>query len=181
MAGKGINLIPGEERASFEVIEILKKTKFFATIFVSGFVVVLLTFLLVVFRLSSQIKTVSQKIKETEQKINSFKKRETDLVILKDRLGLIKKVIDDRSGSNEILSSFLKLAPEGVEFRVVDSSKKGGLLMTVNSSNLIALNDFLTEISKPEATSKLKMMEISGISRSQLGSYNLIIECQSKK
>lgn len=181
MGQKGINLIPGEERASFEVIEILKKTKFFATLFVAGFIVVLLIFLLVVFRLSSQVKSVSQKIKETEQKINSLKKRETDLVVLKDRLDLIKKIVDERSGSNEILTDFRKLAPEGIDFRVIDSSKKGGLLMTVNSSNLIALNDFLTEISKPEMTSKLKMMEISGISRSQMGSYNLIIDCLNKK
>jgi hypothetical protein len=177
MAKIGINLIPGEEKASFEVIELARKVKFYASILVITFLVTLFACFVVFFRVNSHLNNLLQKISLTEAKIKSYQSPETDLVIIKDRLTQAGKILKKQERKIEVLNKIKAVTPPEVIFETIESGEKGGLLITVSSSNLLALHQFIKDISNPEFAKDFRFAEISSVSRSEKGIYSFIFEC----
>lgn len=179
MPRRGINLIPGEERASFEVIDFSRRIKFLATLLVIVFLLVLLACFGVFFKLNSWQNNLLGKISLNEKKIKSYLERESDLVILKDRLALADKIFKKQPEKMEILFKLRGLVPEGVVFESIESGEKGGLMIGISSSDLLALNRFVKAISDPEFVKNFSFAEASSISRSEKGTYSFIFKCAS--
>lgn len=176
MVSLKINLIPGEERAVFEALSIQKKFKILATIFLVSFIFLLASLFLFSLRLNNQLKDIIFKTSQTENKIKSFQKREEYLVILKNRSGLVSKIVKERTGINEVLTEIEKIVPEGISFEIVESGGKGGMKITANSSTLQSLNKFVEKISSSDFTKKFSLLELSSITRGSDGTFNFIIE-----
>jgi len=176
MDGLKINLIPGEEKAGFEVILLSKKVKSLATLLIILFILTLGFTALLFIRLNSSINNLSLKITNTENKIKSFQAKEEYLVILKNRLNLVDQIIKRRTGINEILATLDKIAPSQVTFELIDSGAKGGLRVSASSSDLKSLNELYKNISQPDFTENLKSLTISSITKSKENTYNFFIE-----
>lgn len=178
MTKAGINLIPGEEKASFDVIELLRKLRFLASFLGGSFLLVVLVLAVLFLRTNSYLKDLSSKISTTESQIKSLQPREADLLIIKNRLGLAQKIINDRQGSIEVLEKFLKVKPQEIGFEKVESTKKKKVLITVSSPDLVALNKFMSIISQPDFTKDFKKIEVSSITRLEKGSYAFVLDSE---
>lgn len=171
-----INLIPGEERASFEIGGLIKKLKFSAIFLLSLFIIASGITFLFFFRLSNQNKEILNKISQTEKKIDSFQSREANLLVLKDRLSLARKIIESREGNINIITNLNQISSAAISFDLIESQGRGVLKANVSSPDLLAMNRFVTVISGPDFTKDFSSLEISSISRSEEGYYTFVLE-----
>jgi len=176
MPKSGINLIPGEEKASFEVIILAKKFKTYALFSLIVFLIVILGYFIAFFRMNSHLKSLSQKISQAEAKINSYKSLESDLVLVKDRLVKIKKIFSTQKRKIEALKKIKEVSPPEIVFRSIESSSKE-LKISVTSSDLGAIKRFTERISNPEFEKIFKKIEISAVSRVEEGNYGFNLGC----
>lgn len=171
-----VNLIPGEERFTQDIVSIQKRLRFlaiFGTIFLIG--TVLFSFSLT-FILNFQVQDVSRQILLVKKKIDEYRQREGELLILKNRSGLIGKILKDRTGSLMILSELKNESPEGITFEVVEAGMKGELKILARSADLFSLNELMNRLSDPEVSKNFKAIEVSSINRSSEGTYGFLLE-----
>jgi len=176
MPKSGINLIPGEEKASFEVIILAKKFKTYALFFLIVFLIVTFSCFVAFLRMNSRLKSLSQKISQAEAKINSYKPLESDLVLVKDRLVKIKKIFSTQKRKIEAFKKIKEVSPPEIVFRSIESSSRE-LKISVTSSNLRMVKSFIEGISTPEIEKIFKKIEISAVSRDGEGNYSFNLEC----
>lgn len=177
MAKAGINLIPGEEKYSFEILDILRKLRYYTLVFFTFFVVFLLILFLLFLKSSSEINQISQRVSLTEKKIKSLQSVEENLFLIKNRLFLAKEILKEQTKKVEILSRLKGISPEGILFESVESGERGGLEITISSSNLFSIYQFIEKISQPEFKKDFKQIQISSISRSGDGNFRFGLSC----
>ena len=171
-----VNLIPGEERFPQDIVGLQKQFRFLAVFCILLLIGTLLFSFSLTFILNSQLQDVSRQILSAKKKIDDYRQREGELLILKNRSDLIGKILNARTGSLMILSELKNGLPEGVTFEVVESGVKGELKIQARSADLFSLNELMNRLSDPEVSKNFKTIEVSSISRSGEGTYNFLLE-----
>ncbi|HNP89450.1 MAG: hypothetical protein BWY24_00365 [Microgenomates group bacterium ADurb.Bin219] len=180
MAKFKINLIPGEERSRLDLSLWAKRLKTLAVSLLAVFTGLSGLVFLQYFRLRNDTETVNAKIIQAEKSILGLQLREQDLSKLKNRLQLAQKIMGLRRGNVEILKKFDELSSKTIIFETVESKGKGELSLMVTSPDLLGLNQFMTEISRPEFTQNFDKLEVSSVSRSEDGDYSFILDALKK-
>lgn len=180
MAKVKINLIPGEERSRLDFSLLAKRLKVLATFLLLVFIGIAGLTFLQFFRLRNDTQSINEKIILAEKSILSLQLREQDLTKLKNRLQLAQKIIELRRGNIEVLRKFDDLSSQTIFFEIAESKGRGELVLMVSSPDLLGLNQFMTDISKPEFTQDFEKLEVSSISRSEKGDYSFILEAIKK-
>lgn len=171
-----VNLIPGEEKFTYDIARIQKRLSFLATISIIILIGTTLLSFAVFFALDLQNKDVISATTSAKTKIKSLEKREGDLLVLKNRSELIDKILDGRTESIKILTDFEKLSPQGITFQTVESGQKGDLKVLAKATNLFLLNEFIQKLSDPNLTKDFTLIDVSSINRGERGDYSFSLE-----
>lgn len=101
------------------------------------------------------------------EKVEVFKEKEGQFILLKQRLTEIQKLTEGDEKKRSILNLLLSLVPPGVQLSELILDNRGEVIMSIESSSLITLNQFIADLSNPEKN-------LNAISRVDLDNLALI-------
>jgi len=180
MVRKGINLIPGEERFTYEVARLQKKIRIFALgsllIAVMGLIFSYLYFL----NLGKQLNQLSRQTTLTETKIREMQQKEGFLFLIKNRANLIGQIFKNTTRPIKTLVSLEKKLPEGILFTSFEADSSGKIKIVAYSKDLSLLNQFMSSLSDSSFSDNFNIITISSIGRSESGNYSFVLELNQK-
>lgn len=171
MAGVSINLLPGE----FKIDQ--KAQKKFRV--VQGISILILLFLIFLASLSSafrllqlqDIKHLKKDEDEAVNKVSSLKEKEVTLVVLKNRLSTISKLLKLGPDNSQIYKQIASLIPSSVTVTSISVDQVGSVNMSIVAPDLEALNGVFVNLTSKKSFETISQVEFESLSRSRDGIY----------
>lgn len=147
---KDINLLPEELKPKSYAIKLSKNLRRYSFLGLIIFVIALMVMGGIQIALTIRQRSLDNKKNTLESQIKALEATEQKLVLVKDRLGKIEKILstDETSTSVDAFSLFANNLPEGVSIESVSIDKKSAIvsLKTDSSQNLSRLFGVISSI-----------------------------------
>lgn len=175
MTKSGINLVSTQISNTREAKRLLI-LKWISLIFLGSIAV----FSALLFILSSRISIESIKRNEdsTLSKISLMSERNAKYNLLTDRLKFIKIIINSRKNYISTLKAIVEQLPSDANVRSL-TLDKDGILISVSSTSLLPINQFLSNITENPGKKIIKDITIEGLTvDKQTGIYSISIRAK---
>lgn len=181
MSGLAINLLPQdvllaqEHRAKLSLINKI-----------SVGVLVLLTFFTsatVALRIAqrSDLTQTQSNLVYAQDKVESFKSKEEQLVILKQRMAVMQNLIGLDSKKKALFNLILYLTPVDMQVTDVTINTKGIISLSVSSSNLASVQNLITNLgSKNKNSDLISKIDLNSFSSGRDGVYYMTLNITPK-
>lgn len=150
MSSTSINLLPPEvllERRQSSKLSLVNKLSVGAMV-----LLVFITSATLVLRLSQNLalKEAKEGLVYAQGKVTDLKDKEGQFVLLKQRLAEIQQLTGGDAKKKAVLSLLISLSPPEVYISDFILDNRGAITMTMESSSLITIDRFITNLSSPE-------------------------------
>ena len=177
-----INLLPAEFLAAQKEAQKFRKIQF-----ISVSVLVLLVFLasltigLRVLQ-TQRVNAAQISLDGSSAKVSAQKQKEAQLVILKDRLTSLRKLITNPSKQLETFNIVSILMPSQVVVNSISVDPNGNITLSLITADISALQSFIDKLMSKEINEgKISKIEISSIVRSREAVYKVDLKVISDK
>jgi type II secretory pathway component PulL len=159
---QNINLLPPEFSPQKVYIDIAKRIKKFAIIIFLFLLIVVASSAASLFILARQISSLSGKQDELTEQINSLKKSEAQVIILKDRADKSKTIFDSNltRDSLDAFNSIEAQTSAGIEYVGLTLEDKH-ITVSVKAANSSELEQFVTFLLNSKIFQKIYLTEMS--------------------
>ncbi len=181
MSALAINLLPQDVLVAQEhraKLSLLNK--------ISVGVLVLLTFFTsatVALRIAqrSDLTQTQNDLVYAQDKVVSFKDKEEQLVILKQRLAVMQSLIGLDSKKKALFNLILYLTPADMQATDITIDSKGIISLSVNTGNLASVENFITSLgSKDKNSDLIAKIDLESFSSGRNGVYYLTLNITPK-
>lgn len=169
-----IDLLPQE----FRIAE-LKRVKFYKVQGVGVAIILLMTFLasvVVALRIlqSQNIIQIQDKLTQTESKVSGLKNTQGSLLLLKNRLTVVKEYLEVPSEGVSMYKLISQLLPASVLVNSISIDKAGEILVLATAPDPTVLEELVTNlVSSEKNQDKIKEVSMDNLSRGRDGLYRL--------
>lgn len=150
-----INLLPPEmllkQKQSSKLV-FINKLSIFALIALIFFTSIALSFRLTQ---NFELQKAQKGLVDAKEKISSLKGKEEQILLLKERLGIIQTLSGGDAKIRAIFNLVVHLIPSDLQISEVSVDKTGNMSLSLNSSSLVSLQNFLTDLADREKNSDL--------------------------
>lgn len=179
MSGVSINLLPSSSRVDqkaqkkFQIIQSSSIAFLLVLIFLAS------VFTAVQILQNQRVANLKNQAKLYEEKVLSFKDKEAQLFILKDRLSLIDKITKESKVSSSIVyRSFLSYIPSGIKISSVVVDRSGNVITSIVAPEILSLEQLLNNLTSEESFNEISKVDVDNLSRARDSSYRAIIKVQ---
>jgi len=175
---KGLNLISLETRKTIQFIRLKKKVKTVVFLFLTLFVLVSLSVLLAFLWLNRTVKSNEEKIAALEEGIKSLERTESYAVTIADRVGGVKKILQERKDYLEVLSDLKTFSIPGFELEGLELARGANLKITGSCRDNQALASLNYEVEKLMEQKKYRNIIFPSVSLRANGRYSVSLELE---
>ena len=181
MSNISINLLPIE---STEIRTENQRRKFIQTIsIVSLLTLFFLASLIVTLRIlqSQNLKNITAKSLEQENKISSLRDKESTLVLLKDRLNLISKITANPSKQKQIYNLIVNEIPTTINVSSLSLDGSSNLSINAVASDSNALNSLFLALASDQTFKEISGVSVESLSRGRDGLFRVSLKLIAKQ
>lgn len=180
MSDATINLLPGENALKQKRQEKFTRFQFFSTVAVLALLLVASCAAALRIFQSQNIKQAGEGAKLAEERVVSFREKETALTFLKNRLNIIGKIFNTPSKQTATYQLVNSLVPVSVGIASISVSRSEQLSVAVLIPDTLALGELLENFSNDKAFESIAKVEIESLSRSIDGTYRSNLKVMPK-
>ncbi len=182
MAGILINLLPQEvllERRQNSKLVFLNRLSVVLLI-----VLVFFTSATLALRImqNSELEEANKGLVLATEEVNSFKERETQVLALKERLGLIQNLMEGDAKRKEIFNLIVFLTPPDMQISEALVDKNGNTTASFTSPSLTAVQTLINNLGDKEKNSNIvTKVQLEGLSMGKDGVYRFSLKITPDK
>lgn len=181
MASISVNLLPQDvilQRNHSAKLSLLNKLSITLLVVLTFFTSVTLTLRIAQ---STELDHTRNNFAYAQDEVSGFKDKEEQLVILKRRLAGIESIIGSDTKKKALFNTILYLIPPGVQISDAEIDKKGVMSLTINTSSLDEINQYITALGSKDKNSDLvSRVDLDSLTSSKDNIYYLTLRITPK-
>lgn len=127
------------------------------------------------------LKNAQQNLVYAEDKVSSFKDKEVEMAVLKQRLNSIKSLLGGDSKITTIFNLVVFLTPSDIQITEASVDKNGSMILTLVAPGLPSLETLISNLGSKEKNSDLiSKVELQGLSLGRDSTYRLVLKITPK-
>lgn len=182
MSGITINLLPVQSRIDqkaqkkFRLIQTLSIAALLTLFFLAS-----LSSALNILKLKD-ISKLNSEVGLYEEKVLTFKEKETQLYLLKNRISLISQVRKSNNTLNsEVYHNISSKIPPAVNVSSISVDRNGNVNTTIAAPDILSLEQTLQNLTSDEIFEEISAVDIDSLSRFRDGTYRANIKIQNSQ
>lgn len=176
-----INLLPQEfTQAQAKQQKVYKIRLFGVATILTVIFLISLTFALQILQ-SGTFKRAQLSLNQLEDRVSTFKGQEASLVILKSRLGVIRKLTSTPSKQISLYNLVNSLIPPSFIVSSISTDTGGSVVISAVTFDSLAIDNFTEELSSPSKNGdQITSLAVESLSRGRDGTYRINLKIQGK-
>lgn len=176
-----INLLPVEVTKSQ-----IEQKKFYKIRFISIIITLLMFFsasttLALRILQNKNIDGANFTLQAAEEKVSQYKDIEISLVVLKDRITNINKIISIPSTQVTMYNLIYDLLPSSVNINSMSVDRSGSIELSTISPNVTIVDDFISDlVDEQKNQGKIALVDVENLTRSRDGFYRINLKIKAK-